>query len=77
MDQNRTRTSSRRLGAPSHGDNAIGEPDHRMRIFNIAYKYNNHWNVEAEWFGKRRIVHSGLDLFKVIHWAVQHGYYEE
>jgi hypothetical protein len=48
-----------------------------MRIFSIADKYNNHWNVEAQWFGRRRIVHSGLDLYRVLEWAVRNGYYDE
>lgn len=47
-----------------------------MRIFSIAHKYNNHWNVETEGFGERRIVHSGRDLFAVLRWATEHGYYD-
>jgi hypothetical protein len=40
-----------------------------MRIVQYPNRYNNHWVVFADWYGKERVVHSGPNIYAVCLWA--------
>jgi hypothetical protein len=43
-----------------------------MKIVTMANRYNNHWVVLADWYGKERVVHSNTSLFAVLAWVKHH-----
>lgn len=50
-------------------------PDHITRIISTAHKHNNQWLVYGTVNGREQIVFSDNNIFKVMRFAAENGWY--